>query len=183
MVIERNKDVFKLGFVRIKDYDNYVVNKQGIIISLNYNSKSNFYYIVSNYIDRLGYVKVKLFNNKKQRKNVFLHRIIATAFIPNPNNYPEINHKDYNRQNNSIDNLEWCNRAYNNKYSGKHRCYDSPNRIKIKRLNVITNEIVIFKSITEAAINSHVTFNTLYKSLNNKDYITNNMFKFEYAED
>lgn len=45
-----------------------------------------------------------------------LHRIVATAFIPNPDNLPEINHKDENKANNCVDNLEWCDRLYNLAY-------------------------------------------------------------------
>ena len=46
----------------------------------------------------------------------FVHRLAAQAFIPNPDNLPEINHKDENPGNNSVDNLEWCDRSYNNTY-------------------------------------------------------------------
>lgn len=51
------------------------------------------------------------------RKNVRVHRIVAQAFIPNPNNYPCVNHKDFNRQNNNVENLEWCTWQYNAEYS------------------------------------------------------------------
>lgn len=47
---------------------------------------------------------------------LYVHRIVATCFIPNPNSYPEVNHIDNNRTNNSVDNLEWCTRKYNNDY-------------------------------------------------------------------
>lgn len=47
----------------------------------------------------------------------YIHRLIAEAFIPNPNNYPQINHKNEIRTDNSLDNLEWCNNQYNNEYS------------------------------------------------------------------
>lgn len=50
------------------------------------------------------------------RKRVRLHRIVAEAFIPNPNNYPIINHKDENHTNNRVENLEWCTPLYNNNY-------------------------------------------------------------------
>lgn len=51
------------------------------------------------------------------RKNHYVHRLVAEAFIPNPNNYPQINHKDYNRKNNNVDNLEWCTSKQNTQYS------------------------------------------------------------------
>ena len=51
------------------------------------------------------------------RKNHYIHRLVAEAFIPNPNNYKEINHLDYNKKNNVIDNLSWCTRKENVNYS------------------------------------------------------------------
>ena len=53
-------------------------------------------------------------NHKMYRRSI--HRLVAIAFIPNPNNYPMINHKDENPSNNCIDNLEWCTAKYNANY-------------------------------------------------------------------
>lgn len=49
----------------------------------------------------------------------FVHRLVAQAFIMNPNKYPEVNHKDENPRNNHVDNLEWCTHQYNNTYGTK----------------------------------------------------------------
>ena len=62
-----------------------------------------------------GYLHVGLYKNGK-RKIFLVHRLVAEAFIPNPNNLPCINHKDENKLNNSVENLEWCNSKYNNTY-------------------------------------------------------------------
>ena len=65
-----------------------------------------------------GYLIVGL-SCKAHRKNHYVHRLVAFAFIDNPNEYSEINHKDENIQNNSYENLEWCSRKYNCNY-GSH---------------------------------------------------------------
>ena len=50
------------------------------------------------------------------KKRITIHRLVAQTFIPNPNNYPEVNHKDEDKNNNSVSNLEWCTRLYNINY-------------------------------------------------------------------
>ena len=64
----------------------------------------------------LGYKTIKFTINRKIIRK-YLHRIVAEAFIPNPNNYPEVNHKDGKKANNSVNNLEWCNRKQNIKHA------------------------------------------------------------------
>lgn len=64
---------------------------------------------------RWRYLSVYLSKNG-ERKRYVVHRLVAMAFLPNPNNLPEVNHKDENRQNNSVGNLEWCDRVYNTRY-------------------------------------------------------------------
>lgn len=92
----------------IEGYPNYSVSNTGIII----NTKKNK--MMSIYIHK-GYCHVKLStHNKAAQKKV--HRLVAKAFIPNPNNYDCINHKDENPLNNNVENLEWCNHSYNNTY-------------------------------------------------------------------
>ena len=67
------------------------------------------------FTDKDGYELVSLWNNGKG--GIFkVHRLVATAFIPNPDNLPLINHKDENTANNKVDNLEWCDSAYNTNY-------------------------------------------------------------------
>lgn len=62
-----------------------------------------------------GYLYISL-HNKNRGIKTYVHKIVAMTFIPNPNGLSEINHKDENKQNNCVDNLEWCTHAYNMNY-------------------------------------------------------------------
>lgn len=64
-----------------------------------------------------GYLRVTLKHNGKA-KTLSVHRLVAKAFLKNVFNYPEVNHKDENKANNNISNLEWCTRKYNQNYNG-----------------------------------------------------------------
>lgn len=66
-------------------------------------------------ISSAGYYRVSL-GNCHGRHMCSIHRLVAEAFIPNPNNYPCVNHKDENKLNNAVDNLEWCTHAYNSRF-------------------------------------------------------------------
>ena len=66
-------------------------------------------------INKKGYMFVTLAEDGKQY-NRAIHRLVAKAFIANPNRYPMINHKDENKANNIITNLEWCDAKYNSNY-------------------------------------------------------------------
>lgn len=68
--------------------------------------------------DKNGYLKVHLCYNGKHNI-IRVHRLVAQAFLPNPDNLPEVNHKDEDKTNNNVDNLEWCDRKYNNNYGTK----------------------------------------------------------------
>ena len=71
--------------------------------------------IISQQKRKDGRLTVALYSHSK-RKRMLVHRVVADAFIPNPNNYPCINHKDENPANNKVENLEWCTYKYNNNY-------------------------------------------------------------------
>lgn len=85
------------------------------------------------------------------RKNFAIHRIVANAFIPNPNGYTEINHKDYNRLNNCVENLEWVSSSQNK----QHAYLKVENHIsrgkKVNQYDKEGNFIKTFDSITKAA--------------------------------
>lgn len=96
-------------FRDIKEYEGlYQVSSLGRVK----NSKGR---ILKSYKDNHGYPMVNLCKNAKNIR-VRVHRLVAEAFIPNPNNYPCVNHKDEDKSNNNVNNLEWCTYRYNNTY-------------------------------------------------------------------
>ena len=91
----------------------YQVNQWGDIFSFYTNKKLKYR------IEKGGYKHYILRKNKKQHK-MTAHRAVALAFIPNPNNYPVVNHKDENPSNCYVSNLEWCTYQYNAIYNDAH---------------------------------------------------------------
>ena len=73
-----------------------------------------------------NYLTVMIKQNGRFNR-VSVHRIIAETFIDNPLNLPEVNHKDENKKNNRVDNLEWCDHSYNNNYGRKSYCTKGEN--------------------------------------------------------
>ena len=66
--------------------------------------------------DSCGYMYVSLVDKNGNKKKVSVHRLVAMTFIPNPDNLPQVNHKDEIRDHNCVDNLEWCTVLYNQRY-------------------------------------------------------------------
>ena len=93
-----------------------------------------------------GYLQVSLFVNSK-RFYRYIHRLVAEAFIDNPNNLLEINHIDENKMNNNVNNLEWCSHKYNCNYGNRNANVSS----SIGQYDLDGNLIKAFKSIKEAS--------------------------------
>lgn len=95
----------------VKDFPQYRVSNLGRVYSLKTKK------ILKPHPDKKGYLRVKLWEKKGYTFKV--HRLVAQAFIDNPQNLPQVNHKDENKQNNRVNNLEWCDNSYNATY-GTH---------------------------------------------------------------
>ena len=100
----------------------------------------------------LGYMTVMLWDNKV-RKDAKVHRLVAEAFIPNPDNLPIINHKDENPSNNCVENLEWCTQQYNITYGTamQKRIKSNPRVKPVVMLNTNEEFEMEFESSAEAA--------------------------------
>lgn len=97
---------------KIPNYDIYFVSNKGRVKSVR-NGKETYIFQSKN--DR-GYLYVSLYKNNI-RKNYRVHRLVAEAFLPNPNHFLEVNHIDEIKTNNHVENLEWCDSQYNHDYS------------------------------------------------------------------
>jgi hypothetical protein len=99
-----------------------------------------------------GYLVACLWKNNKQKKFV-LHKLVAQAFLENPNNYKEVNHIDGNKNNNRVENLEWCDRsinlthAYKTGLKQKKFGKDNHNSKRVKQTNILTGEIKVWDSL------------------------------------
>lgn len=103
---------------KIDEFENYEVSNLGRVKSLQRWSGKKFYkreQIMKLYQNKKnGYIYVSLSKDNKA-KNIRVHILVAKAFLDNPNNYNQINHIDGNKENNNVNNLEWCNASYNMK--------------------------------------------------------------------
>lgn len=97
--------------------------------------KANSSKVLAPILDKYGYVKVCLTKDGKQY-NRTVHRLVALAFIENPNDKPQINHKDEIKTNNRVDNLEWSTSKENNNHGTRNK------RISAHKLNTNGKEIV-----------------------------------------
>lgn len=124
-------------------YDNYEVSNTGKIR----NSKTGK--ILKTRIGSDGYEIVGIYKNKKQ-KTVNVHRMVGLMFLENEDNLPYLNHKDENKLNNHVDNLEWCTAQYNVLYSS-HKVKGQKREFckGYHGVNIVTGEVVEFYSMKE----------------------------------
>ena len=137
----------------------------------NYRTKK----VLKNYISPEGYICNSLRHSKEERTHtVRVHRLIAEAFIPNPNNYPIINHIDGNKQNNNIENLEWCTAQHNIQHSFDNGLQEPTNIILVGYDYVIAFAMYLngflYGEIVER-LGNKVKDRAVYQALKRKTYL------------
>ena len=101
---------------QIEGYNNrYFISNFGNVKSTYANKER----ILKPFPNKCGYLMVDL-RSHGSRTSISVHRLVAQTFIPNPDNLPEVNHKDENKKNNCVDNLEWCTTEYNCNYGTRN---------------------------------------------------------------
>lgn len=131
-------------FIRIEDYDDYYVSNLPRVLSL----KRGKEYFKKQWIDKDGYYRVTLYRNGVS-KNIPVHRLVAKAFIPNPDNLPEVNHKDENKLNDKLENLEWCTQKYNANYGTANERRSLKHKKKVGKFDLKGNLLQVYTGIID----------------------------------
>ena len=159
----------------------YQVSNMGRIRSLPVKAKTGKYKggILVLMKDGCGYSCVNL-----SRKMYKVHRLVAMAFIPNENNYPCVNHRDENKQNNAVDNLEWCSYKYNSNYGTRNKriSENTHKKRKITQYDLSGNFIKTWDSISEASKHYGVETTTICGCCAGRQH-TSCGFVWRYAND
>lgn len=160
----------------IENYPMYEVSSEGRVRSY-YNGshgKRTVPKILSLKVDRIGYTFVHL-KNDLGRKPFRVHRLVAKSFIPNPSGLPEVNHKDEDKSNNSVHNLEWCEKLYNIRYS---KVWKSNERsvLQYTKEGTLVRE---YNSLSEAARLNNVTPQSIFAAIKNNWCSADSRWKYK----
>lgn len=162
----------------------YQVSNLGRVKSLYYRNNNSFIpnrEKILKQLDANGYKRVRLF--EKGIHNQFsVHRLVAQVFIPNPENKPCINHIDGNKENNKVDNLEWCTYSENEQHSRKVLGKEPINRKKVNQYDLKDNFLKQFKSLAEAGRSINKNY-TLISSCCNGNIKTAYGYKWKFVKE
>lgn len=161
-MIENLPEIWK----SIDDFPDYTVSNCGKVLSYKIH---NVGVLLNTSLNKNGYAKLHLTNYLGKPKNVSLHRIVALAFIPNPFNLPQVNHKDGDKLNNNAQNLEWSTNLDNQKHRWKNDIgtfkltNDDVNKIKLRIISGERNIKIANDYNIDKAVVSHIKHNKRWK--------------------
>lgn len=150
----------------------YQVSNRGRVRSLEYHNMRGIKrigFLRPTVVGRgIGYLRVAL-SRKHKLTSFMIHRLVALAFIENPHNLPQVNHKDGNKHNNNVDNLEWCTNSYNqlHAYANGLNPHHFTKFHPVIVINKETNEIMRFECVKYAAEYMGINKLTLQSRLRN----------------
>ena len=148
-------------FVKIEGFEKYEVSNLGRVR----NAKSGR--ILKPHLIQSGYLKHSLYGYDK-RKNLLLHRILATAFIDNPEGKPCVNHIDENKLNNDLSNLEWCTERENVIHGTRTKRAAEKLSKKVIQLDLNDNVLNEFESMRQAERETGVSVGNISSCCNGK---------------
>lgn len=128
-------------------------------------------HILKQYYDRCGYKRIAfniVVDGKIKFINKFIHQLVAKAFIPNPNNYTQVNHIDGNKTNNCVSNLEWCSAKENVQHSlktGLRKTGENTVQARFTNAEVLEIRNMLANGISQAQIARH--YNCPYSTIKN----------------
>lgn len=162
------------------EYENlYMISDTGEVFSCRKNRLLSVSKINS------GYLTVHLTNKNKEHKRVLIHRLVATVFLDNPNNLPQVNHIDEDKTNNNVSNLEWCSIQYNNIYGNRPNKYNETIKRTRKKIKCL-NDNNVFDYPAQAARYYGFPVSRIYNVLSNRPHynsISKEKLKFIYMEE
>ena len=135
----------KMQLKQVRGFPNYFVNPQGEVYAKK-SVKSNKLIKLKPKLTPQGYLVHILRDSNHNRHTMRVHRLVAIAFIPNPNNYSQVHHIDENKTNNSVDNLMWVTRLQNMRAGTQIQRRSKP----VALTNIKTGDKLYFKSVMEA---------------------------------
>lgn len=130
-----------------------------------------------------GYMRVEISRQGKQ-KRFAVHRLVASAFIPNPDGKPQVNHIDSNRSNNRVENLEWVTASENSIHGYKYGLFnpDPTKMINAKKKPVIRSDGKVFSSVVDAARDAGLSGSGLQWHMNHGTRVKKNGLFYRYVE-
>ena len=132
---------------KVVGYERYYVNENGEVFSVKKNSTIK----ICQWLSTTGYYKVCLHKNNTKHEH-YVHRLVAQAFVPNPNNLPQVMHKNDIKTDCRAENLAWGTNQQNTADGYKHGCYKFKERChKVQAVHKITGETLVFNSIRQCA--------------------------------
>ncbi len=163
----------------ILGYERYLIQENGLV----FDTKRNR--IISSWTDTVGYKQVYLIGRDNKKHSKRIHRLLACAFIQNPKNLPQVNHKDGNKLNNNLENLEWVSNSENTQHGYNNNLYRFHTRSYI--INVYTKPNHIFykqySSIRSMCRELNINRKTVTMILKKEKTTNNYKWDFEYAEE
>lgn len=147
----------------IEGYPDYEVSSLGRVKSLKFGKEK----ILKGIKDKNGYLRVILYKEGKL-KGYSVHRLVAQAFLPNPDNLPQVNHRNENKTDNRVENLEWCDSSYNTNFGTRTERITKANSIPILQFTKSGEFVKKWNNAKEVERDLGISSSNIYKCCKGK---------------